>query len=261
VSARASRLAPLAAIALFAAPAGAERAPFSIGTARVLPAGRVETGVFQPTRIGLSVRSVEAELSLHPLLFFVMPNVGAKLSLGRVGALRVATEQALSYPTPLLRLLSREGTGGILPPDAKVPQIVAWQSALLASLPLPRAHLLTFTVAGTLGIHVGESDWPTIDLPLAYTRSAAYHRWLSARYGLDLDGRIAGGFHYFLDVDLYLLPLARGSVAIEQAGMLSWRRRTGGFAIHAGYKLVIGEYPFGWQVHVLPLVDLSWAWN
>ncbi len=254
-----ARIACVLALCL-ALPAAAERAPFSSGTARVLPAGRVETGIFQPTRWGLPTKA-EVELSLHPLLFFVMPNLTAKIGLGRARSLELATTQGLVYPTPLLRLLAREGTGGVLPPDAKVPHLIAWECALLASRRLPRDHLVTVSVASTLGVRFGESDWPTIDLPLAYTRTAAFQRWLSARYGLDLDGRLAGGLHYFLDVDLHLLPFARGSVAVEHAGMLSWRRRTGGFAIHAGYKLVVGEYPFGWQVHVLPLVDLSWAWN
>jgi hypothetical protein len=257
------RASALLALVILAAsiPAAAERAPFSIGTARVLPAGRVETGIFQPMRWGLRSKQIEAEVSIQPLLFFVMPNLGAKLGLGRVGPLLVATEQGVRYPTPLLRLLAREGTGGVLPPDSKIPEILAWESALLASLPLPRKHLLTLTLAHTLGLHFGESDWPTIDLPLVYTRTAAYHRWLSARYGIDLDGRIAGGFYYFLDLDLHLLPFARGSFALEHSAMLSWRRATGGFAIHLGYKLVVGEYPFGWQTHLLPLVDLSWAWN
>ncbi|MEE8409784.1 MAG: hypothetical protein V3T05_09280, partial [Myxococcota bacterium] len=63
-----------------------------------------------------------------------------------------------------------------------------------------------------------------------------------------------------LDVDLFLMPDSRSTLAIEQSGMATWMA-TDEFAVQVGYKLVYGEYPFGTQWHLLPLLDFQWAFN
>ena len=75
------------------------------GTARTLPAGRMDVGVWQPLRYGLTDT---LELSSHVLLATRMPNLRARHRWAQAHGWDVATLHELAYPTPLLRDLRRE---------------------------------------------------------------------------------------------------------------------------------------------------------
>ena len=99
----------LVAVALLmAVPASAENRSFLMGTAKNLPAGRIEMGVFEPLRLGVSDT---LEIDLQPAIAFLMPNLTVRLAWTP----SITTEHTVAYPTPLLMVLSREGTGGVLP--------------------------------------------------------------------------------------------------------------------------------------------------
>lgn len=241
---------------LSAGRASARSTRWSIGTADTLPRGRLETGIFSPLRYG----AVEGfEVSSHPLLCALMPNVGFKVGIMDAGEWSAAMRHSLHYPTPLLRLLAREGTGGILPAAATVPQIIGWSPEMLASYAPSPDRVVTAKLGLLLAATFGDSDMPTIDLPLVFPRTAAYHNGATVIGGLDLDSKLVGGLWVLLDLDLYIMPWDQGSFALEHALMLTYR--TGGIALSAGYKLVFGEYPFGTDVHILPLLDLAFAWD
>ena len=253
------RLVITAALLAALAPAAtmADARPWSIGTAHTLPRGRIEVGIFQPLRYGLRDG---LEVSTHALLNALMPNVRLKVGLAEWRDLTLAARFGIHFPTPLLMVLSREGTGGVLPPDVEVPFIVGWDMDLLVTYRLRAGYWITGRATALLAATAGESTMPTMDLPLVFPRSSAYHHGVAFQVGVDLDAHLWRGLWYLVDVDLFLMPGGEGNFALEHTLMLSWRF-TRGFAAHLGYKMVWGEYPFGQQFHMLPLADVQWAWD
>lgn len=248
----------LIALLLLPSPAAQARSTrWSIGTADTLPRGRLETGLFSPLRYG----AVEGfEVSSHPLLCALMPNFGIKVGVLDAGEWSAAMRHAVHYPTPLLRLLAREGTGGILPSTAAVPHIIGLNSDMLASYAPSARQVVTAKLGLLLAARFGESEMPTLDIPLVFPRTAAYHNDVTIVGGLDFDSQLVGGLWLLIDLDLFIMPWDQGLYALEHALMLTYRAGHG-LALHLGYKMVFGEYPFGTQLHMLPLLDLSLAWD
>ncbi len=96
-----------------------ENRSWSAGTAYTIPQGRWETGLFQPVRYATTDLR---EWIVHPILFPVFPNIAIKQYWQDWRGGQLSYRLGFQYPTPLLRLLRREGTGGILAPDATIPK-------------------------------------------------------------------------------------------------------------------------------------------
>jgi len=231
------------------------------GSAQTLPRGRWCVGIFQPLRTGLTER---IELSCHPLLLPLLPNLSVKWAHRRPpGAWAIASRHSLYDPTPLLRLLSREGTGGILSPEFAIPNMAAWSSELLVSHAIGSGHLITAKAGLSFCLfRSGPLDRrATIDLPLVFPRLQPFYHDLTWRSGLESMGRIWRRWHYLADADLFYTPKGEENWALEHKAMLLWNR-SAGLQLGLGYKLTFGEYPFGTQWHLLgPLFDLQWAWG
>lgn len=236
-------------------------APWSAETGRVLPRGRVEIGLFSPLRVGLGDRF---EASLHPGWFFVAPNAQLKVAWAERGRVAVASQHGILYPTPLLRLLSREGTGGIVPADVLYPHIVATAHHLLVSAGAA-GHLVTLRAGGRLATNLTAFDgprfWSQIEWHLVWPRTAAWFTGWSADVGLGVEGPITGPFGYRLALDRFFMPGLRGAWAWEWEGLLAWRpsRR---FQVRAGAKWSYAAFPYGERMSApLPMVDVAWAWG
>jgi len=248
---------------LLAAPcaAGGETASWSAGTARVLPQGRAEVGVFAPLRYGLRNR---IELSVHPAWFVVSPNAGVKIAWGASRGVAVASQHGLLYPTPLMRLLSREGAGGVVPSDVRYPHVLASAHHLLATAPIAD-HLLTIRAGGRLAWNLTAFDgprfWSEVEWHLVWPRAAAWFTGWSADAGLAAEGPVVKGFRYRLELDRFFMPGLRGDWAWEWAGIAEWRASER-FRVRAGVKWSYAEFPYGTRVSIpLPIVDASWAWG
>jgi hypothetical protein len=254
---------PLATLlALFVgAGAGPTAAPWSDETALVLPERRAELGVFTPLRYGLRDR---VEVSVHPALFLVAPNASTKIAWGAPAGIALASDHSLLYPTQLMRLLSRSGAGGIVPPDVRYPQILATSHHLLASAPIGE-HLVTLRAGGTLAWNLtafeGPRFWSDVEWHLVRPRIAAWLTGVSADAGLAADGPVAGAFRYRLELDRFFLPGLRGDWAWEWAALAEWRPSTR-FRLRAGAKWSYAAFPYGTRLSVpLPLVDAAWGWG
>ncbi len=232
---------------------------WSSNTAYLLPAGRWEIGVFQSLRWGYSDW---LEFSTHPLAFFLMPNLNVKWSHGFYQDLKIATRHSIYYPTPLLRTISRKGTGGIISPEFDIPHLVSIYNEVLVSKSIANGHLLTGKAGFCVGIRSGGLDErTTIDLPLVFPRLNVFYQVYGFRGGCNLEGRLVRRWNYLMDADVFYYPSADEKMAFEHKGLLLWTRSQR-FQLCFGYKLSYGEYPFGTQWHLLgPLVDLVWAWQ
>lgn len=250
----------LVAVLLLIAPAAAraEAAPWSEGTAHTLPVGRLEAGVFSPVRYGLRDG---LELSAHPLWMFVSPNVTVKLAHGEWGGWAVASTHGLSAPTPLLRMLAREGTGGVIAPDVEVPWILGVANHLVVTHGLRARDSLTLRAGARLAPRAGDSSFRSVDWHFAYPRTVLFRTGVSVDGGARYEGWLAEGLGVALELDGFWLPGARGRFAVEQRAGALWRP-SAGFSARLGYVVALTEFPFGveWSP-IFPTLDLVWAWD
>jgi hypothetical protein len=239
----------------FSAPAMAQTYRWVDDTAHTLPEGQWEIGLFGPLRYGLTEK---VELTANPLLFFLMPHATAKVGLVETDGWKVAVRHGLTYPTPMLRLFAREGIGGIIPAHQDIPHIIALNNELLVSKLLGGDHQVTWKVGVQVAPRFGDSTWTTLDLPLLYGRTAAYHSYATGRMGVDFHGTLIGPLDYAVDADVFVMPGLEGNYAVEHGARLTMNFSER-FVLQGGYKMIYGGYPFGRQFHMLPVVELQWA--
>ena len=109
----------------------------------------------------------------------------------------------------------------------------------------------------------GATDFPTLDLPVIHPRTAPYHDRFVLEAGLAMDGEVAPWLRYRLLIEVFHTLAADGedgTFTAEQAAVFTWPVSEG-FAVHGGYRLAFGTYPFGEQVDLLPIAELQWAFD
>ena len=225
------------------------------GTAAVLDEGQWELGLYAALRRGMGDG---LELSIHPLTAIKSPHLAAKKTWKEGEAWTLATRHSLLYPTPLLKTLARPGTGGILPADAEIPNIIAMDTRFMASTGVGEGTQLTLSGRLLLAAAMGTANWPTIDMPLSYPRTVAYQDNVAAALGVQVDGSLVGTLGYRVDVDAWVLPMSEGKWALEAKGTLPWRPSEH-FTAQLSGTAVVGEYPYGTNWHLLPGFDLIWS--
>ena len=214
-------------------------------------------GVFQPRIYGMRNN---LEISTHPFLFFVKPNLKVKKFHGEYKRIGIASRYSFDYPTLLLKLLQRDGIGGIFADDpdiGEIPNLFVFQGEWLVTKKLPK-----YSLTGKVGMSICpgcEIDKRhLVDLPLAYPRMAVYHHGIAANAGVDWDYNYSEKITFKTDLDLIFLP--KEDVFFEHKLLGNYQLSTK-YILSAGYKLTHGSYPFGKQWDVFPLIDLSWRWG
>ena len=236
----------------------ADNAIWFDGSAKTLPKGRYEMGIFQPLRYGLNKST---ELVTHPLIGFIMPNIAIKKTWGDYCCYDFATRHGLTYPTLLLKSIARKGTGGFLPYLSTIPQIFTFNNQVILTKSMSDDHWVTTKMGFIISLKAGKMDMVTIDFPLIYPRTITYHSGLAFNLGIDFDGKLYKKLDYNLDIDIFLLNTPTGNYAFEHKAMIIWKRNSR-FAILVGYKLIYGEYPYGpdpYNPRIIPLIDLQWG--
>ena len=230
---------------------------FSGDTAYPLENGQRQMGVFQPRIYGMNNN---LEISTHPLLFFVKPNVKIKKHHGKYKGLGMASRFSFDYPAPFLKLIQREGKFGILSKDpdiGDIPNLFVFQGELLVT-----KKSADYSLTGKVGLSICPSceidSRHLVDLPLAYPRMLVYEKRISTNIGLD--------FYYdysekiFLKTDIDLFFILGKDVFIENKFMINYQFSPK-YTLTGGVKLIQGTYPFGKQLDIFPLIDLSWSWE
>ena len=229
-------------------------------TAYPLENGQRQMGIFQPRVYGMKNN---VEISTHPILFFIKPNFRFKKFYREINGLGFASRYSFDYPTPLLKMLQKEGIGGLLsnPNDVgKIPHLFVLNGELLAT-----KYFEIYSVTTKLGLSTClgcELDSRhLIDYDLAYPRMAVYHYGIGANMGLDLDYIYSEKISLKADMDMFFLPEEK--IFMEHKFLLSYNL-TKKYILTAGYKYSYGYYPFNkleglWNL--FPLLDLSWQWK
>ena len=242
-------------IALFSAPVWAG-AGSTHGTAVVLEEGQWEIGLYAALRRGFSDG---LELSIHPVTAFQSPHLGIKKSWSDQEDTHWASRHSLIYPTPLLKSLAREGTGGILAADSILPHIVVSDNRVMHSREISENTTVTVSGRLMLAASFGESNWTGIHMPLAYPRTAAYQDGLASAAGIQIDGIIVESIRYRVDLDGWYLPLSAGQWALEAKGTIPWQPSES-FTAQATATAIFAEYPYGTAWHLLPGFDFIFSW-
>ncbi len=225
------------------------------GSAFTVEKGRVEAGLVRPLRWGVAEN---VEVGTHVAFDLLrMPNAAVKIRHGSREEWTLATEHDLSYPTPFLRSLAHRGAYGLIAPDEAIAEIVALHSRALASREVGERGRVTISAGVRAAARFGKMEMATIDLPIVFTRTSAYHHGATFQAGLDVEGPLWRRIGWRADSALFVTRDARGRHAFEQSALLTYRGRRA--ALEAGALYVNGDYPFGPQTHVLPWLDLRFA--
>ncbi len=224
------------------------------GTACNIAKHRWELGLFTASRVGITSK---LELSAHPLMFLIMPQVKIKVGWGEYSGFRLATEHGLFYPTQFMRLVATKGTGGLISPEFTIPQMFAFSNRVLVSYrPFFRA-LLTVHAGIAFAVKFGPLDRrTTIDLPVIYPRLAVFYNEPEFDAGIDFRGKFIPRFGWLFNVENFVVAGTEQNYFLENKGVLVYTSKKESLRIEAGYKLCFGRYPSDPQWHLLPVVDL-----
>jgi len=224
------------------------------GTACNIPKHRWELGLFTASRVGITKN---LELSAHPLMFFLMPQVKIKVGWGEFSGFRLATEHGIFYPTQAMRLVATKGTGGLISPEFTIPQMFAISNRFLVSYRPFKKALLTAHAGITFAVKFGLLDKrTTIDLPVIYPRLAVFYNEPEFDAGLDFRGQFIPRLGWLFNVENFIVPGTKQDYFMENKGVLAYTSKKETLRIEAGYKLCFGRYPAGPQWHLLPVLDL-----
>jgi hypothetical protein len=250
---------PIAVLTSAAAAGAAEPTQFGewpSDTALTLAPGRLTFGLLSQSSWGVSPR---VELRLHPLLFWVLPHAEVKLRWLDQGRWQLSSVHRLAYPTPFLSLVSREGSGGLLPATTDVPLALLLDNDVLVSLEWHPGQWASARLGASLAAQ-GGGDETLLDFPFLYQRFAALNAPVVPRVALSAEGELSGQLWYSLEFRQYWLPLDDFPVlhASEYAGglyvQLGLSHRMG-----LGGRFSVARLPVGSRTHFLPHVDYQIA--
>ena len=227
------------------------------GSAEVIGAGKGEIGVFRPLRLGLAQST---EVQVQPLAFFLLPHAAIKQVWLEHEGWVLASQHRLSYPTLALKTLRRRGIGGLVELEAEIPEILATGHELL--LTNRRDPNLSYTLKAGAGVAAknDSGNWRSIELPIVFARTASYHKGLTGYVGFDVDYRINEKWDMYLEADVFRTAYTKARWHLEESIMFRWRASDNS-RIEFGTKFMWGDYLYGKQKHVLPLIDWVYAFG
>jgi hypothetical protein len=235
--------------------AGADELPSSPWpepSALTLPRNRVVLGAFSESAWGVTSR---IELRAHPLWFWVLPHAEVKIRWLDAGPWQLSSTHRLAYPTPFLALVSREGSGGLLPATTDVPVTLISDNDLLASAEWTTRQWASVRLGLSAAVQ-GGGDEILLDFPFLYQRFAALSAPAVPKLALIANGELLPVLSYVLELRHYWLPLNDFPLAHATEYAVQLGLELGGFQrLGIGGRLATARLPIGWRSHFLPLVD------
>jgi len=228
---------------------------WSSGTAFTLPKNRIEMDLFRLSSIGLTDK---LELSAHPLMMFLLPQIELKAGWGKFAGATVATEHELTYPTFFLGTVSMKGTGGLISPEYHYPQMIAIYNGFLATWGLFKNADITGKAGVAFSVRSGSlNPYSTIDLPVIYPRLKVFYHNQETDLAFGFRWRFLSLFGWQFSGESFIFPGASNNFFFENRSALDYYSKKQILRIQLGYKLCYGLYPPGPQWHFLPVIDLA----
>lgn len=223
------------------------------GTALTLTDNRYEIRLFGYSGYGLTDR---LEISAHPLMFWLMPQVKVKYRWSGLEGIILSSEHQLSYPTLFLNVISRKGIGGMISPEFNFPQIFSLYNGIIATRKVSSNSMLTGKAGIIIAVRTGAIDErSTIDLPVIYPRFASFYHMPVINPGVDYRGKLFSSIGGQIAAECFIIPTDNENFFFENKGLLTWTLKTN-WQFLAGYRLSYGTYPFGNQWHLLPAIEV-----
>ncbi|TNE60090.1 MAG: hypothetical protein EP344_07970 [Bacteroidetes bacterium] len=224
-------------------------------TAYTLPARRGGFALLHNSRYGVSRR---VELGFHPLMMFLSPDIEVKWKQVEAPQFTLSSFHSINYPSFLMCVVQVEGAGGFISPEFTIPTMLAIQNGLIGTTIVGDRHILTGRLTFEFSLKNAKPDArTTVDLPFVYPRAAVYYKDYGFITGLAAEGKVWQRLDYLATVDAYFFPQGGLDFFSETTAGAVWR--TGKkFKLLIGGKLTYGEYPFGPQWHLLPVIDFRW---
>lgn len=204
-------------------------------------------------------------LVAHPLWVFLSPDISLKWKLKEKGNTRYSLIHGISCPTPILNLISRSGTGGIISPEFDIPFMISIKNGILANKKINDQNILFGGITVEFAMFNNSLEpGSTIDLPIISPRLNVFYKNLGVEFNLGAEGNISEKFDYYTQTKLFLFPLKDKEFSDEYGntnklfgeitGMVFWNLKKK-CKLGFGGKLCYGNYPFGDQWHLLPAID------
>ena len=227
-------------------------------TAFLLSPHQWEVGLLQPFRYSLNGK---IEIIASAITIFILPNAGARISLGATGGYVFTSEHSISYPTLFLNIVSFKGTGGLISPQYSFPFILSVTNTFHVTKPVSPSVFLSASAGLAFAVKSSSPDYQaTIDLPVFYPRMAHYYEGISLRASVSLKGSMAKKLWYEETFRLFYITRKSENLFAENSGNIVWGV---GKSVHikGGYILSWGRYPFGNYIQLWPVIDIvfgSW---
>jgi len=227
---------------------------WSYNTAYLMPAGKWESGIFQPFRYGINPK---LEVFTNVLMLPLIPGAGVKIALGTKDDFLITSEHSLSSPTPFLNFISRKGIGGLISPEYSYSFILSVNNAITVSREITPSVIASVSAGFAFALRGDKPDpQSTIDLPLFYPRMAHYYEGTSVRIGAAVKGSISSKWFYEESVKGFIITRSENNLFFENSGTIMWALGRS-LRIRGGYVLAYGKYPYvtpKWQLW--PTLDL-----
>jgi len=221
---------------------------WSYNTAYLMPAGKWESGLFQPFRYGINQK---LEVFTNVLMLPFIPEAGAKLAWGTKNGFVLASEHSLSVPTPFLNFISRKGIGGLISPQFDFPFILSVNNSIIVSRKVSSSVLISANAGFVFAVRGNKPDLQsTIDLPVFYPRMAHYYNGASIRLGGAVKGSLGAKWFYEEGVQAFIITRPENNFFFENSGAIMWALGKS-LRIRGGYILAYGKYPYltpKWQM-------------
>jgi hypothetical protein len=160
-----------------------------------------------------------------------------------------------------MRIFQKKGMFGLITPVAdvgEVPNIFVFQNELFKSISLDKT-LFTLKAGITFAIVSEKLDERlSVDLPIIYPAMGAYFNGYKFNLGADARHHFSDQFSVLLDGDVVIIPTED---IFWESKLLGEYQLNDKWEILLGTKLTYGNYPFGTQTRLLPLIDITYRWT
>lgn len=231
-------------------------------TSDLIPKGNFRYSLFSNMEYGLTDNvTIEA----HPIWMFLSPSVEVKWGILNKNGKAFSIYHGIACPTPILSIVSREGTGGFISPEFRIPFMLSVRNGIVSTHNLAPKQRVTYECGFEIALFNDELEpGSSIDLPIISPRNAVYYKNAGFNLALGLEGKIRGKFDYFSKAEVFLFPFNDQEYELEydnsnmyfgeMTGLAFWNI-TQKFKLGIGGRLSYGDYPFGTQWHLLPMLD------
>lgn len=232
----------------------------SENTALIQKNGQKKIGLFSPL---IFAKTNKKEYSIHPILGFVIPNLKIKSKIHLIKNIENAYSLKLTYPTPLLKIIQKDGIGGLITPntnEVNIPHILVSELGIYSTKNIINEMYLSIYngIAFTFSNN-NIDDRITIDIPYIFPRMNMYNSKFNLISSFNISSFIMSGVGINTKNTLRITSKDKYDIAFEHKFQIFWYFKSN-MKLIFGYNLYFAEYPFGNQWSMFPMIDLNYHW-